>query len=478
MILRHRFITTVIAFSLLITSIIACQAQADEAKVIVGKDYFNTLHKALQDARDSVYVAMYIINVDPEPTDNPASILLDELINAKKRGVYVKVILEDSKFKVNYNAFNRLKKAGIDVHLDSPQEVLHGKGIVIDSRICILGSVNWSRASIYDNREFSSYMESAEEAKRFLKFISGIELSPAVPVLPEEPEGVRLSAELLTHKYGLTTLFTNRSEKAFDLYLYLVKKAREENSNKIRIDYKELGEALGYTGNFYFNVRKPLNKLVSTYGLIRHKPWSKYLTIKSTYVLGQEVTPRERESVTIPYKYWSCGLNRKLPFKAKYMYLISLLEARKSARNPYWFRSNKDLAKMYHIGERAVSQGTGELEKENILEVYRHPPPEFGKFEDRYANSYRLNPLVSEETFRKLLSNLSARFGADLTQKACDLSAQLNEPRDIEKMKIFIGLINTYGYDRVREVNSQVASKRRETGFHSIEQTILLLKQK
>jgi len=442
--------------------------------ILYSKDYFQTVQETIQQAEESIYVAMYLINVEAEVNpENPASSLIEELINAKKRGVYVKVILDDTKFSVNYNAYKRLKEGGIDVYLDSPQAVLHGKGIVIDSKICILGSFNWSRASLYDNYEFATYIESEEEAKKLLDYLNSIKLALKVPILPEKVEGVKLKVSLLMSpsKPSLSRLFTSHAERSFDLYLYLLKKAQKDDSNTIRIVYKELAQALGYKDNYYFSVRQPMNNLKHKYGLIKHTPWSKYL------VIARRPKADEAISISIPYAYWRYGFNKKLSFRAKYMYLVCLQEAQNSARNPYWFRSNADLARMYHIGERSVSQGIKDLETENILEVYRSKPKEFGNFKDRPANAYRLNPLISQQAFNKALKTLTQKYGSDLTQKAQQLSAQLNESKDIEKIEIFIALIKQYGYERVREVNSEVASKRRETGFRNLSQTILLLKQ-
>jgi len=180
--------------------------------------------------------------------------------------------------------------------------------------------------------------------------------------------------------------------------------------------------------------------------------------------------------IIIPDAYWDYSLDKKLSFPAKYMLLVSLAEAQKSQRNPYWFRSNQDLSEIYHIAERSVSKGISELETENILEVYRHRPEEPGEFEGRPANNYCLNPLQSDQEFQKALLALSDKYGADITRKARQLSIQLNEPKDLRKLETYIGLINTYGYKRVEEVNSQVASNRRESGFHDISQVILLLK--
>ncbi len=251
-------ILSIIAISIVLTP--AClpsgMAFADEEKIgtvperglshffiLYGKDYFHTVREAIRQAEESIYVAIYLITVGPKAKpENPASILIEELINAKKRGVYVKVILDDTKFSVNYNAYKRLKEGGIDVYLDSPQVVLHGKGIVIDSKICILGSFNWSRASLYDNYEFATYIESEEEAKKLLNYLNSIKLALKVPILPEKVEGVKLKVSLLMSpsKPSLSRLFTSHAERSFDLYLYLLKKAQKQDSNTIRIVYKEL----------------------------------------------------------------------------------------------------------------------------------------------------------------------------------------------------------------------------------------------
>jgi hypothetical protein len=469
-----------ILLTLLIISItpITTPAFADKTNILFGQDYFQTTNQAIEEAKQSIYLAMYLINVKPTPTANPASILLESLLTAHKRGVYVKVILDDTKFNINYHAYKRLKQGGIDVSLDSPQAVLHGKGIVIDSKICILGSFNWTRASLSDNYEFAIYTEDQQQAQKLLDYISSIQLSPKSPILPQQPQGLKLPASLLTSlpKSPLCELFTSHSEKAFDLYLYLNKIAQAQNTATLKINYQKLGQTLGYTEDYYFNVYQPLKKLTQKHGLIQHKPWSKYLTLKPAPTPPQQPTATTQEHIIIPDAYWDYGLNTKLSFPAKYLFLIALNEAQKSARNPYWFRSNKHLSEIYQIGERSVTKGITELEKENILEVYRHKPEQPGEFHDRPANNYRLNPLQSQEQFKLALQALSRKYDPDTTRKASELSAQLNEPKDLEKIETYIELIKTYGYERVEEVNSEVASKRRETGFHDISQTILLLK--
>ena len=460
----RRLIALFIILSLLFTS----SLYANE-KLLFGREYFKVLHKALLEAEESIYIAMYIMSVPSEKKgNNPVLSLLEDLIGAKERGVYVKVILDDTKFNVNYNAFRKLKEVGIEVGLDSPGKLLHGKGIVIDKRLVFIGSTNWTRASINDNHEFSVMVESPDMAVEFIDYISSIKITPDIPFFPNVESGVNIPSVLLTNKDGLSLLFTNHAEKAFDLYLYIIKEA---DNGRLKIVYKDLAQYLGYDKNYYFNVRQPMNALIHKYHLIKHIPWSKHLTLTS--LRGAEGD----EAISIPTTYWTYGYDKSLSFKAKYMYLVSLLEAKSSSRNPYWFRSNKDLAIKYKISKKSVSTGIKELERVNILEVTRHIPRDLGEWGNRPANVYRLNRLISKEEFKEGIEKLNKEYGEDIVSKARGFSGKVNEPLDIANIEVFIGLIEEYGYDRVKEVMDIVRSKRLETGFRSTERAVLLLKQ-
>ena len=63
---------------------------------ISGDKYFPAAIEALKNAKSSIDMAMYFVNFDPGAKKSPANLLAEELINAHKRGVKVKVILDQN----------------------------------------------------------------------------------------------------------------------------------------------------------------------------------------------------------------------------------------------------------------------------------------------------------------------------------------------------------------------------------------------
>lgn len=110
----------------LLTTAIACPVWAKESgnRLLFGEEYFNALHKAFQKAQDSILVQMYYMGAKESASDDPVNVLINDLRNAKEKGVGARVILEDRLFDNNYNAYNSLTQTGIDVYLDSHTSLL------------------------------------------------------------------------------------------------------------------------------------------------------------------------------------------------------------------------------------------------------------------------------------------------------------------------------------------------------------------
>ena len=143
-----------------------------QVQVLTDRDYYHYLIKDLERANSTILVAMYELYYYPEHPDYWASKLVEELVNAKERGVNVTVIIEhrtywgthDDKIK---DAYDYLSEHGVTVILDEDDETDHMKLVIIDGYIVYVGSHNWTESGLYYNREASVRIVSEEVAEEF-----------------------------------------------------------------------------------------------------------------------------------------------------------------------------------------------------------------------------------------------------------------------------------------------------------------------
>jgi phosphatidylserine/phosphatidylglycerophosphate/cardiolipin synthase-like enzyme len=97
-------------------------------------------------ANISIHVMIYSFTLDN---------VGDALVKAKQRGVDVKIAWDKTEVNVQGSEYQKLKNAGIDIRIDRETGIalLHDKVAIIDSRIIITGSFNWSANANLNNRE-------------------------------------------------------------------------------------------------------------------------------------------------------------------------------------------------------------------------------------------------------------------------------------------------------------------------------------
>ncbi|MCC6043173.1 MAG: phospholipase D-like domain-containing protein [Candidatus Verstraetearchaeota archaeon] len=151
------------------------EVKTPQVYVLTDRDYYHSLINDLRRANKSIYVAMYSMVYDPSDAFDWANDLIRELVNAKNRGVDVKVVIEFRTYhgymNDNMEAYNYLSSSGVHVKLDQEADTDHLKLVVIDGEIVYVGSHNWSESALYYNREASVRIVSEEVAKRFLDYL-------------------------------------------------------------------------------------------------------------------------------------------------------------------------------------------------------------------------------------------------------------------------------------------------------------------
>lgn len=126
-------------------------------KLLVTPDNADTeLRRLLAGAQESIYIQQ--VGVDPEFS------LLNETLTAARRGVTVRLLLSSAWYAEADNRqlatdLERLatrEQLDLDVRLIDPRSRFaksHTKGIIVDERHVVVGSLNWNPTALYDNRE-------------------------------------------------------------------------------------------------------------------------------------------------------------------------------------------------------------------------------------------------------------------------------------------------------------------------------------
>ncbi len=114
----------------------------------------------IQNAKDSIYFMIYsFTDID----------IANALIEAKNRGVEVKGIFDDKWSQNRYSKDEYLKNNNIEIKYDDSKRLLHNKVIIIDNKITITGSYNFTEAANNENRENSLIINDKNIANNYTK---------------------------------------------------------------------------------------------------------------------------------------------------------------------------------------------------------------------------------------------------------------------------------------------------------------------
>ena len=89
------------------------------------------------------------------------------LVDAKKRGVDVHVILDKSQRTERYSGADFLANGGVPVPIDAVHAIAHNKVMVIDGSTVITGSFNFTKAAQERNAENLLVIHDADLATRY-----------------------------------------------------------------------------------------------------------------------------------------------------------------------------------------------------------------------------------------------------------------------------------------------------------------------
>ncbi len=448
--------------AILLTLFLAVPAysyQADVEVIPPGK-YAEITQREIGQAKTSIHLTMYLIALPPTRRGSAVYTLVDALMEAKDRGVEVRVVLDENYdwdgkgsrsvrgvSHKNEPAARALQARGVHVSFDDAATLTHAKALVIDGRTVIIGSTNWSEAALTRNVEANVLIRSEAVAQALLAQFAGAGREGAGTPVPEGP-ATRVPWAFLTNRAQLGRMVTAKDERAFDAYLYVLKTAGGQKGLAAM-----LGLGSRYAGNNQRAIRRTLQRLEDHYGLITYV----FERGEDPVVTLKAVEGGDAEMVEVPSTYWDWGWHRTLTFPGKVMYLVGAMEAARSPTAPVWFRTTGDLGTMHGFSRVFAERGLMDLRRHNLIEVEpgRLNP---SNYRDRDANRYTPNPLYDPTTVAQAFRQLERRYGAARVKQAAGYLAVVYEDADVDAADRLLVLEDEFGPAVVRRAVAVVGA--------------------
>lgn len=134
--------------------------------LLPDREYYPMAKKLIERANKTILVAIYVIKYDPREENDPVNVLLRELVKAKKRGLDVRVLVDDATQRSYKQTIKFLRDNGVLVRLDESSRITtHVKLVIVDHKYLLIGSHNWTESALSYNHEYSALIISPDLAK-------------------------------------------------------------------------------------------------------------------------------------------------------------------------------------------------------------------------------------------------------------------------------------------------------------------------
>lgn len=148
-----------------------------EVYIMNDRDYFRTAHKVLSNAENRIYIIMYEIMWYNK--ENSVMQLVYLIGEKAKNGLDVKIILEYSYYSDSLNENNTkvkkyLESCGAKIKFDSPKITTHCKLVIVDGKIVIIGSTNWSYSAFEKNHECAIAICDKNLAEKYEEYFNNL----------------------------------------------------------------------------------------------------------------------------------------------------------------------------------------------------------------------------------------------------------------------------------------------------------------
>lgn len=130
-----------------------------------SKEAQNKISSLILEAKSEIFIAMYNFSYNKFAND---------LIKASKNGVKITVLFDKEKTNKDDEILDLLKNSGIKTIVNKDKNKMHLKVALIDSKIAIVGSTNWTKKSFEENHDLILISEEKKLLEKLIAFKNGI----------------------------------------------------------------------------------------------------------------------------------------------------------------------------------------------------------------------------------------------------------------------------------------------------------------
>ena len=123
-----------------------------------GEDCVNHIIDLINEAYNQLDICVFTISDDR---------ISRAIVEAMKNGVEIRIISDNFKVEDTGSDIEDLSRVGIPVKLDTTDNHMHHKFMIVDNKIVLTGSYNWTRSAALYNQENILSMDDEEVVSKF-----------------------------------------------------------------------------------------------------------------------------------------------------------------------------------------------------------------------------------------------------------------------------------------------------------------------
>jgi phosphatidylserine/phosphatidylglycerophosphate/cardiolipin synthase-like enzyme len=135
---------------------------------IFGNQFPKKVIPLIEAAKNSIQIIVFDWRWYLTDASNPVSIFNQTLIRARRRGVKIEVISNAG------DVVRILNSEKIIARKISTKDLVHAKMMIIDEKILVIGSHNYTQAAFTTNHEISSIIYDDEQITEYIKFFNAL----------------------------------------------------------------------------------------------------------------------------------------------------------------------------------------------------------------------------------------------------------------------------------------------------------------